>query len=77
MATALRDRPEGTEIFIVAEALTEDSLSRVRIPSLAEAVQQYFRDPSDASRSRLDATVSELRAAQRANALARWRGRTD
>jgi len=77
MATALHNRPEGTELLIVAEALTEDSFQRVRIPSLAEAVQQYFRDPSDASRLRLDATVSELRAARRASALARWRGRKD
>jgi len=77
MATALRNRPEGTEILIVAEALTEDSFPRVRIPSLAEAVQQHFRDPSDASRSRLDATLSELRAALRASALALWRGCKD
>jgi len=74
MATALRDRPEGAEILIVAETVLENAFPRARVHSLAEAVQKFFRDPSDETRSQLDATVTELRAVRRALALARWRG---
>ena len=80
MATALKFSREAAYV-LATEALQEATIAHdaalaatPSFGSVEDAIGVFRRDPSDVSQARLERATSEFRAAQRATALARWRG---
>jgi hypothetical protein len=82
MATASHKFSREAAFVLATEALqeaatTNDHATVTYAPSFGsveDAIDSFRRDPSDMARARLERATSDFRAAQRATALARWRG---
>jgi hypothetical protein len=82
MATASYKFSREAAFVLATEALQEATIAYDQavasctpsLGSVEDAIDLFRRDPSDMSRARLEHAASEFRAAQRATALARWRG---
>jgi hypothetical protein len=75
MATASHTFSREAAFVLATEALQEAmTTSLPSFGSVEDAIQSFRCDPSEAARARLERATSEFRAAQRATALARWRG---
>ena len=82
MATASHRFSREAAFVLATEALQEATIAHDEavagttpsFGSVEDAIDVFRRDPSDASQARLERATSDFRAAQRATALARWRG---
>jgi hypothetical protein len=75
MATASHTFSREAAFILATEALQETTTASVpNFGSVEDAIHSFRSDPSEAARARLERATSEFRAAQRATALARWRG---
>ena len=83
MATASDKFSRAAAFVLATEALQETTMASDDDDALAcapsfgtveDAIHSFRRDPSEVARARLERVTSDFRAAQRATALARWRG---
>lgn len=81
MATAGHKFSREAAFVLATEALQEATMEHdialVPAPSFGsveDAIDSFRRNPSEVACARLERATSEFRAAQRATALARWRG---
>jgi len=81
MATASYKFSREAAFVLATEALQEATITHDEamaatpsFGSVEDAIDVFRRDPSDVSQARLERATSDFRAAQRATALARWRG---
>ena len=82
MATASDKFSREAAFVLATEALQETTMASdddafacaSSFGTVEDAIHSFRRDPSEVARARLERVTSDFRAAQRATALARWRG---